>query len=270
MSSSAAKTRTQAMTPAPKPRRKRAELRELIITAGREILRSEGLGNGAERLTFKRVFDHLEISEDIKVTNASVIGRIWDNQEQFQFDVLMSLASDDDRSEFTRTIDAVLPILTKADLSTVDSRRAGLRELCRVGGAANIEALRDSETWPIWIGVWALNASTTLSSPIEIQDLLRSILESELADFTEIYASLFAHFGFQIKAGYTINDFTLAVSALAEGCALRDKVGTEQLRVIKRKTGKGNRNQEWTLFSIGLEALMEGFAEPIPRWSPPG
>jgi hypothetical protein len=42
------------------PRRNRDELRELLLRSGQSILREEGLGTGAEMLTFKRVFDRVE------------------------------------------------------------------------------------------------------------------------------------------------------------------------------------------------------------------
>ncbi len=48
----------------------REELRELLMSAGRSILYEEGLGTGAETLTFKRVFDRVESESGIRLTNA--------------------------------------------------------------------------------------------------------------------------------------------------------------------------------------------------------
>ena len=78
----------------PKVRRTREELQELILEAGRELLLSEGLGTGAEHLTFKRVLALVEATTGIRVTNASVIRRIWDNQEEFQLEVIQSIVND--------------------------------------------------------------------------------------------------------------------------------------------------------------------------------
>jgi hypothetical protein len=56
-------------------RRSRDELREMLLSAGVELLVEQGLGTGAGHLTFKRVFEWLELNYGVRVTNASVIGR---------------------------------------------------------------------------------------------------------------------------------------------------------------------------------------------------
>ncbi len=58
------------------------------------------------------------------------------------------------------------------------------------------------------------------------------------------------------------------MGALAEGCSLRQHVDPH-LGVILRPTGPRGEDQEWTLFAIGLEALLMHFFEPDPDWSPP-
>ena len=59
------------------------------------MLREEGLGTGAEALTFKRVFDRVEEDTGVRLTNASVIRRVWENQAEFQVDVLVTIALGD-------------------------------------------------------------------------------------------------------------------------------------------------------------------------------
>jgi hypothetical protein len=61
-------------------RRDREELRTTLIEEGREILFTEGLKAGSSSLTFKRVFDRVEAKTGLRITNASVIKRIWENQ----------------------------------------------------------------------------------------------------------------------------------------------------------------------------------------------
>src|ERR1700734_1429918 len=73
-------------------RRSREEIRLLMMTAGLDLLAEEGLGIGAEELTFKRVFDRVEASTGKRLTNASVIRRVWTNQAEFQDDVLSAVA----------------------------------------------------------------------------------------------------------------------------------------------------------------------------------
>ena len=87
----------------PKVRRSREELRDLILDAGRDVLLSEGLGSGAEHLTFKRVLAHVEATQGIRVTNASVIRRIWDNQNEFQLEVIRSIVNAQGDAEVAAT-----------------------------------------------------------------------------------------------------------------------------------------------------------------------
>src|SRR5271156_2799688 len=73
----------------------------------------------------------------------------------------------------------------------------------------------------------------------------------------------------RVRAPLTIRQLTVAVGALAEGCSLRQHVDP-QLEGIVLPTGVNGENQEWTLFGIGLEALLLHFFEPDPDWSGEG
>src|SRR5580704_10292331 len=75
-----------------RPQRSREETRQMLLAAGRDILRDEGLGTGAEAITFKRVFDRVERETGVRLTNASVIHRVFENQAEFQADLLVSIA----------------------------------------------------------------------------------------------------------------------------------------------------------------------------------
>ena len=63
------------------------------MTAGLAILHEEGLGIAVRELTFKRVLDRVEADSGIRVTNASVIRRVWEHQADFQSDVLAAVAA---------------------------------------------------------------------------------------------------------------------------------------------------------------------------------
>lgn len=248
------------------PRRSRTELRDLLLRAGTDLLLQEGLASGAEHLTFKRVLDKLA-SEGIRITNASIIGRVWDSQADFQTDVLVSVA-EDTVAELDTTVQALAEVLKEVDVSTLEHRWEAVRELCRRGGAANLDAMVTSRIWPLWIGAWSVVTSgprSDSSKQIE-QALLRSYDEVTRAH-ERLYTSLIELCGFRLRQPYTVRQITVAVSALAEGCALRDRVDTDSVRRINRASGPGGSEQEWTLFSVGIEALAHQFLEPDPDWS---
>jgi hypothetical protein len=253
------------------PRHNREELRELLLEKGQTILREEGLGSGAEVLTFKRVFDRVEKDTGIRVTNASVIRRMWQNQAEFQTDVLVAIAQDENDDEFNLTVKTVGPVLSTVDLTTPESREEAMRELCRVGGAANVRAVRQSTYWPLSIAVWALAA---FEEPPGHRQRIEAALVAGYDAFTdriaEVYAAMAAFLGFRLREQFTLHQFAIAADALGQGCGLRDRVDDSKMKGIVRATGPGGEKQEWTLFAVAFEGLVWQFFEIDPNWKPHG
>jgi len=252
-----------------RPWHSREEIRALLLQTGQSILREEGPGTGAEVVTFKKAFDRLEQEKGIRLTNGSVIRRVWENQAEFQADVLVSIALEENQEEIDLTVGAVVPILADADLTSVDSRRDVMRELCRVGGAANLQAMRQSDNWPLWIGVWGLARN---AEPAAHRDKIRAALKAGYDAFNDriedAYRAITEVLGFRLREGFALRQFTIAVDCLGQGCGLRDQVDNTHMEVIIRATGPGGEPQEWTLFAIGFESLVQQFFEIDPNWSP--
>ncbi|HEY4929417.1 MAG TPA: hypothetical protein VIH95_09740 [Acidimicrobiales bacterium] len=251
-------------------RRTKEEIRELVMDAGRSILVEEGLGVGAGDLTFKRAFERVEATTGERLTNASVIRRVWENQADFQTDVLASVASaGESNGELNSTIEAVAPLFAALDRSSPEARLRSVSDVCRVAGEASFHAMVDSRSWSLWVGVWVLTAT---SSPTPHSDRLRRALvdgyELDTTRWGEMHGGLAAHLGMRLRAPFTLRQFTVAVGALVEGCVLR-QIGADDLALIERPTGPGGTMQPWTLFAVGLEALTRQFFELDPDWVPP-
>ncbi len=253
-----------------RPRRTKADLRSLLLDAAQTILREEGLGVGTDGLTFKRVFARVERDTGLRLTNASVIRRVWANQAEYQTDVLLdTLRADDNTKEFESTFGKVVPLLAELDLSTPEKRWEGLREVCRVGGAANVQAIRSSDTWSLWIGIWALATAGEINEhKRRIQSALLEGYESIAGTYLQTYAALTEFLGLRLREGLTMRQLTVSVGALAEGCALRNRVDSA-MDGIMLPTGPEGAPQEWTLFGLGLEALTMRYLEIDPDWEPP-
>jgi hypothetical protein len=251
-------------------RRTKEDLRALLLDAAQTILREEGLGVGTDGLTFKRVFDRVERDTGLRLTNASVIRRVWENQAEYHTDVLLDLLTEDTNTdEFNNTFGAVIPVITGLDLSTPAQRWDGLREVCRVGGAANIHALRSSGTWSLWIGIWALaTAGETNEHKRKIQAALSEGYESVTEMYQQTYGALAEFLGLRLRDGLSLRQLTVSVGAMAEGCALRNRVDSDMDGILL-PTGPAGEKQEWTLFGLGLEALSLRFLEIDPDWEPP-
>ena len=74
-----------------------------MVDAGRAILHEEGIETSSNNLTFKRVFERVERDTGRRLTNASIIKRIWENQSDYQADVLVAIAHDEGRPEIEGT-----------------------------------------------------------------------------------------------------------------------------------------------------------------------
>jgi len=253
-----------------RPRVSREDTRFMFIEAGRSILREEGLAVGGEALTLKRVSQRVEADFGIRYTNASIIGRIWDSQSEYQTDVLAMVAADDSNSEVEESLDRMASFMANMDTSSDAARRWSIRELCRQVSAVHLDTLRSSTDWSLWIGIWAI---TAVGSAPERRQRIDEALRQSYLDVTEqmvaIYSSLLDLLGYRPRLGLTVRQFAIASAALTEGCVLRDRVDSEQMHGIIRATGRDGGDQEWTLFGLALYALAEQFFELDPDWPTP-
>jgi hypothetical protein len=265
-------SRSDGPGPAARTRKRlpRSELRQVMLDAGREILQEEGIETGSSNLTFKRVFDRVERDTGRHLTNASVIRRIWDNQADYQADVLVAIARDDQRPEVDVTLASVHDVLAGADLTSGDGRMRALSELCRVVGATSREAIAESSSWPLWISVVAIASST--SNEEQRQRMCAALGEGYevVTTFWEgVYGGLVTLLGLRPRAPRTIRQFTIAVAALSEGDSLRRHVERKAV-TVDLPTGPAGEVQEWTLYSLAIEAVALQFFEPDPDFVAPG
>ena len=251
-----------------RPRLSRSELRTILLDAGRQILFEEGIETGSTNLTFKRAFERVEQTTGLQLTNASVIRRVWENQSDFQADVLVEVAQDEGRPEIDLTLKAVVSVLDGVDRSSVGSRLAGMRELCRVGGGASSDAIGDSPNWSLWISVIAIGTTSPLDQRLRVRNALLEGYGSVTKFWEEVYGGLIEFLGLRPRLPWTVHDFTVAVTALGEGYSLRQHVEGGLARCL-RPTGPDGEDQEWTMFGIGLEALALQYFEPDPEFTPP-
>lgn len=250
-------------------RQSRETLRDTLLDAAREVVQEEGIETGTSNLTFKRIFDRVETQTGRRLTNASVIGRIWRNQAEFQADVLMAIARDETRPEVDRTLQAVSEVLSRVDLGSPEARLGARRELCRIGGGASSSAIADSQNWSLWISVLTIATTTSdIDQRERIGLALAEGYESVTSFWEGIYRWLMEYLGFRPRRPMTVRQFTMAVTAMSEGCSLREHVDGS-IAPIVLPSGDGDTEQEWTLFGVGLDALVNQFFETDPEFTPP-
>jgi hypothetical protein len=76
-----------------------------------------------------------------------------------------------------------------------------------------------------------------------------------------VFERTFEVIGIRLRPGLAIRQLSMLAISLTEGFTIWDRVDPTMTRNILRPTGPDGDKQEWTLFSLGLEALVWQFAE---------
>ena len=204
----------------------------------------------------------------MRITNASVIRRIWENQADFQADVLVTIAHDEARRAQMTGRRRVVEMLQDVDLTSPESRRRALREVCRVEGNASSAAIDGSTNWQLWIGVICM--TTTTRAP-ELQARIRAAIADEYRSVTRFWSknflALVTLLGYRIRHPWSMDHFSSAAIAYAEGCALR-QLASREVEMVTRHTGPDGAAQEWSPYATGMEALVNQYLEPDPDYAP--
>lgn len=246
-------------------RRKRADLKTLVLRAGLEVLERDGIGVGAEDLTYAKVFDHLEQTEGIRVTRGSVHERIWDSQRDFQLEVLASIAEWDFVSSIEDTRALIEVAVADADLSTHAAREEAMRFLLRVGPMENLQRTDAVDKWALWHGT----VSSVLSHPSDdesvkiVREAATTSYRRLFAAWTQLYIDTARMLGYQFQnvPGLTekelMEKWTSMILAMADGFAIR--IGAGLIETFELPSGPGGSIEEWDDFSFALWQAMPSF-----------
>ena len=74
--------------PMKKKRRPRAELKEMMIQGGVEVLKELGVETQLSSVSYAKVFEHVERTQGVRITYGSVHERIWNSLQEYQLAVI--------------------------------------------------------------------------------------------------------------------------------------------------------------------------------------
>jgi hypothetical protein len=249
------------------PRRSAGEIAELLVRTGMDIVLEEGLGHGVSNLTFKRVLDRLRDEHGITLAHASIIGRAFADQSDYQHAVLTALLRLVSGTELDDTSAVILTILRGADRTTLEGRLLANNEVIRLGAFANEKSMQASKTWPVWMALVATEAVRQEPDPA-IYEELRAIVSRETEDFSDLYARILGYLGLRIREPYTMHHLTVAISAIAEGAVMRQKVMPNLVVNQTMSPRPGEPAQLWSLLGLAIRGISDLMVEPIPNWEP--
>lgn len=231
-------------------RRSRADLRELMLVAGLELIAAQPHINAAA-LNYKTVFDHLQQTREIRVTHASVHERIWPSQRAYQLDVLRRAAEGLPAPTFLDEAGAAATVVREADLETNDGRRQATREMIRVSCNADISSadVTLSVYRTIRMALAGLDESDDEYPLVE-----RAIEETRVelgARYVELFHALTAALRLRPRAALDTDLETTLYRLFAQVVALADGFtidGANENR-LELPTGPNGELQDWHLYS---------------------
>lgn len=239
-------------------RRSRAELRQLVIDAGCELLAERGLAFDPPHLTYANVFQHLRETRGVTLHRSQVHGRIWDSQEHYRIDVALTLI------EHTATpgsaeVDELVERLNATDQS------ARVRHLADAWAASSIETSRSradlDPSFDILVAAQAL-ATTGAATPFEIGEAAGGNLRRRTSHNEQRYENAARGLGVDISAEFDMAPAdawaTLArtSSALLEGSRLVEALLPEFRAPYPVTDDEGNP-QHRDLATLGLCLMVE-------------
>lgn len=180
--------------PAKKKRRPRAELKELMLQGGVEVLQDLGVETQLSSVSYAKVFEHVERTQGVRITYGSVHERIWNSLQEYQLAVIeragvwdQSTSGDHDYS-WADWLQTMVALSSATDETVADAARNGARATY----AARTEAFSPTTRTPAELmpaGTDPDEVLATLSIAISDGGHLRAFLtaaDDESADLSEL------------------------------------------------------------------------------------
>lgn len=254
----------------PKTRRSRSELRDLVVAAGREVLSEIEPTLGYEQLNYARVFDHLEATQGVRVTHASVHDRIWPSQQAFQFDVLRA-SLDGLREEAWGTFAEPMAATARAaDLTTPDGRRDAARSLMRLSQNANWDAVTLSERSQVrayqmlHFSLAPFDQEKLSSERAELYKFMSDLRETTMRRYISLMKGLAKFCGLRPVPALgdpeeAVVEIARAAHLMAIGFMIDHMAPPDEMRHLP--TGPGGAIEEWRPVSLAIWNYLRGVFE---------
>jgi AcrR family transcriptional regulator len=223
-------------------RRSLAETRAVLLDAGAALLVEKGVPVTLDRVTM------IDVCRRAGLSTAGSAYKIWPNQQAFRADVLRHLVA-----QSASTFPASAHV---AELLGAGDDLPDLYELLRIACAANTKAIR--ELYPMYLLVWLAQHT---------DDALRVSFAASEADWFEALEAMFTGilelYDYEFVPPFDAETFTLTLSALSEGLAIRHRATPELVPdEVLLPTGRDGALQAWTPLAIGIKAVFEAYTRP--------
>ena len=210
--------------------------RATILQKAYELYLSRDLVHGDERLSV--VLDSLGYT-----TGAGY--QIWANQAAFRDDLQVFIA---ENVEYA-SLDALA-----GEVEALHARELPFEEQVLAGADLYVHNFLGREDFYLTLRFYAM-----AERPQAITDAVAQGYERLTWQTTDLFKSVFASHGRQMKSGLTVEDLALAATALVEGYALRVRVQPDRPRSAVQYLDGPHHS-----FSVAFLGLVKEFTEEVP------
>lgn len=137
------------------------------------------------------------------------------------------------------------------------------RALIRASSAASYHNVAGLRERAILIAAYGATSSLDPGTEAWQHEALVAGEHGLSSQFGQLYAESLAMFGLRLRPGVTIEHFAIALASLLEGLVMRARF-RDDLDGIVLPTGPDGDDEQWTLFGIASEGIVQAFCEPVP------
>jgi AcrR family transcriptional regulator len=221
-------------------RRTVEDTRQLLLDVGIRMLFERGANGGVTHVKLSEVAAAADLT-----TGAAY--RCWDNQEAFHSDLATAAV---------RWRDAEPNAATVSRITSLVEARAPLAEVIRVAAEENLFRYPDDTAFLTTIALRACGPTDET-----LAEAGRARLSTAIESYSVMYSALMRLYGLRARPPHTVTEMALCLAALSEGFALQAMSGAPHPRVV-RDDVPPDVDPDWTLFGIGVEAIVDRFTEP--------
>lgn len=239
-------------------RRSGEETRALLLRVGMQMLLERGVSAGVQHIRLQDVLRRAGLT-----TGAAY--RLWADQTDYQRDLSVAMV----RLRLSAPTDyarSAVESLIAAGASGDDVIRAAAASHVRSAAldSDDPDDVADGQSFLV-----ALALRTTSHTWPELREASQERHRESIAAFAEFYQFLMDAYGLRMKSPLRIEDFTEAMAAMGEGFAIRALEG------IAHPTYEATADDDvpegpWSLFALGVRALVNEFMVPIDADDAPG
>lgn len=253
---STTKTRPRGRPPKFPPEK----VRERLIDAGIRSLRENGVEIGLDAVALDAAIIEADVPRGMSY-------RIWQDSElspqnALRREVVLKLLSLPTTSGIHATRVRAAQWIEEhgsIDTSTAEGRKRAISEMVRVVGGFNHELLDTSEEWKLYNALRTAALTREGSEAPEIIELLRNGEDLIIDAYSRLFSESAQLFGLRLRSEVSIEQFSACAHGLNEGLTARLSSRYQRSNIMR--AGDDGDLAEWTLFAIGLEALVYQFFE---------